>query len=50
MQVAKDAREGVAMAQEVQRSGKANATMDLWIKASLEAAALEARGVAAASR
>lgn len=49
-QVARDAREGVAMAQEVQRSGRAGATLDAWVAASKAAAQKQQKELAGSSR
>jgi anthranilate phosphoribosyltransferase len=42
-QVARDAKEGVAMAQEAQRAGKAGLVLSKWIAASREAALRESK-------
>ena len=42
MQVAKDPKEGVAMAQEAQRAGRAGAVLEAWVRVSQEEAAKEA--------
>lgn len=49
MQVAKDPKEGVAMAQEAQRAGKAAGVLEKWARVSQEEAKKEASGAQVAA-